>query len=92
MNNYSAANDLLDFYLALEYLSPQKIERRKDLEKKNLARFIESNTLNYPWQTPTENYNESNKELLFVHESLQLFIDNLFIILQRTGNTKPNYA
>ena len=88
MNNHSDANDLLDFYLALEYLSPQKIERKKDLERNGSAGFIEFNKPYFPWQSPPKNYNNKPTyyKILFGIFRHQDVLENLTDALKKSAD------
>ena len=57
MDNHASTSDLLDFYLALEYLSPQKLEIKKGSKENNSSGFIKFNKPYFPWQSPPKSYN-----------------------------------
>ncbi len=88
MNNHSATNDLLDFYIALEYLSPQKIERKKDLERNGSAGFVEFNKRYLPWQSPPKNYNNklTYYKILFGIFKHQDVLENLTDALKKSAD------
>ena len=88
MDNHASTSDLFDFYLALEYLSPQKLEIKKGSKENNSSGFIELNKQDYPWHKPPKN--DDNKATyykiflgIFEHQDV---LENLTNALKKSAD------